>query len=380
MSESSSARGTEEGPEGDVVGYIPRYAIPNVSSVLPTYLNSEQDFIHRTFHTGNYDYIRHLPDDIKHQQVVAARTARQAAATQFLQPARGGPLLRSRPDNQQGLFQVFEYQATNYHMADELASKARVESEAKRIAVGGKEFVPPGACHMSKQHDWQQGLAYPYQGGAYEDKDTARMVHIAKMAAKQLGPDMVSPGTDKLAGEVPTRADAWTMMNNVRSWILKDWAGAEVSVFENHQDCWVVRISVDSIDSLDGMRAYMNVFVRCNELVNAYRLTKVGEFWHTMPDDGGVYYVLRPPWVKPDRLESFFTASPGEQHWSTCHAVQELNRESAGSRGQGDRSPARRGSDMADTALSHTSRLDWGRNFLTGTPAAAVLGKVISTS
>ncbi|KAJ9527650.1 hypothetical protein QJQ45_025930 [Haematococcus lacustris] len=135
MSESSSARGTEEGPEGDVVGYIPRYAIPNVSSVLPTYLNSEQDFIHRTFHTGNYDYIRHLPDDIKHQQVVAARTARQAAATQFLQPARGGPLLRSRPDNQQGLFQVFEYQATNYHMADELASKARVESEAKRIAV-----------------------------------------------------------------------------------------------------------------------------------------------------------------------------------------------------------------------------------------------------
>jgi hypothetical protein len=53
----------------DIVGFIPRYAIPNISSMLPTYTNSEQDFINRTFATGNYDFIRHLPLDIKYQTV-----------------------------------------------------------------------------------------------------------------------------------------------------------------------------------------------------------------------------------------------------------------------------------------------------------------------
>jgi hypothetical protein len=68
---------------------------------------------------------------------------------------------------------------------------------------------------------------------------------------------------------------AWEMMNNLRKWILQDWEGADVAIFENHQDHWVVRISLDSIDSLAGMRAYMNVFVRCNELVLSYKMTKV---------------------------------------------------------------------------------------------------------
>ncbi len=54
--------------ESDVVGYLPRYAIPNIASLLPTYTNSEQEFIHRTFHTGNYDYLKHLPHDIKYRQ------------------------------------------------------------------------------------------------------------------------------------------------------------------------------------------------------------------------------------------------------------------------------------------------------------------------
>jgi hypothetical protein len=35
----------------------------------------------------------------------------------------------------QGLFSTFEYQPTQFNIADELASKQRVESEAKRLAV-----------------------------------------------------------------------------------------------------------------------------------------------------------------------------------------------------------------------------------------------------
>ena len=50
----------------------------------------------------------------------------------------------------------------------------------------------------------------------------------------------------------------------------------EVSIYENQQDSWVLKINLSTVESLDGLLAYMNVFVRCNKIVNQYRLTKVG--------------------------------------------------------------------------------------------------------
>lgn len=38
---------------------------------------------------------------------------------------------------------------------------------------------------------------------------------------------------------------------------------------------------------------------------------QVVEFWGSRPPgDGHVYYVLRPPWVAPDRLATFFALHP----------------------------------------------------------------------
>ena len=53
----------------DVVAHVPRYAAPNIAATLPSYRNGEQEFIHRTFHVGNYDQIRHLPVTLKEHQV-----------------------------------------------------------------------------------------------------------------------------------------------------------------------------------------------------------------------------------------------------------------------------------------------------------------------
>jgi hypothetical protein len=41
-----------------------------------------------------------------------------------------------------------------------------------------------------------------------------------------------------------------------------------------------------------------------------YRLARVVEFWGTLPDDGQAYFVLRPPWVRPDRVATFFALHP----------------------------------------------------------------------
>jgi len=57
------------GQQEDIIGYLPGYAIPSISSLLPSFTNAEQDFINRTFSTGNYDFLKHLPDDIRHRQV-----------------------------------------------------------------------------------------------------------------------------------------------------------------------------------------------------------------------------------------------------------------------------------------------------------------------
>mmetsp|Transcript_24206 Transcript_24206/g.52899 ORF Transcript_24206/g.52899 Transcript_24206/m.52899 type:complete len:391 (+) Transcript_24206:390-1562(+) len=358
-----------------VLGYVPRYAMPNIASMLPTYSNAEAEFIHRTFHTGNYDMLKNLPDSLKEQQVTAARNARMEAARRFLSPVLGAPKLQSNPPNQQGLFQTFEYIPSRYSLADELASKERVESEAKRMAIGGKEFTPTsGNTNPPKHKDLTDGKLFPYLGGAYEGTDDALLAQTwTERAAAILPKPFVHAGADKL-GEKPTRLHAWDMMNNVRKWIVKDWEGAAVEIFENEEDCWVVRVALSSIDSEAGLMAYMNVFIRCNELINKYQLTKVVEFWGTTPDDGFVYFVMRPPWVRADRVQAFFALFPEERDWRTTQAAQDLQRTRPAR--EAEEEDAAYPASTAASALSYTSRLDWGVNFLTKTPSAANLSKM----
>lgn len=65
------------------------------------------------------------------------------------------------------------------------------------------------------------------------------------------------------------------MMSHIKKLILADWEGVELTIFENDHDCWVIRVEEGSIDSVDGLLAYMNVFLRCNEHVHEYGLSKV---------------------------------------------------------------------------------------------------------
>lgn len=354
-----------------IVGHISGYAMPNISSMLPNYSNSEQEFIFRTFNVGNYDLLKHLPDGIKEQQVMAVRTARMAATRRFLMPALSQPLIRSKPSNQQDLFSTFDYIPSRFSLADELASKERVESEAKRMAVGGREFIPSGNVSLPKYKDNAENSTFPFVGGSYEGADDARLAQTClDRGGVIVDKPWVHSGTDKL-GDQPTKMAAWQMMSDVRKWIAKDWEEVDVTIFENDHDCWVVRIPLDKVDSEQGLLAYMNVFIRCNELVNSYKIHKVVDFWGTTPGDGSMYFVFRPPWVKPDRIATYYALFPEEKNWQTTAAVQDLDR---------TRSPKKESDfpahQAATSALSYSTRLNWGTNFLTGTASSAVLGKM----
>ncbi len=45
-------------------------------------------------------------------------------------------------------------------------------------------------------------------------------------------------------------------------------------------------------------------------LSHSIHRAQVVEFWNSAPEDGHIYFVMRPPWVRPDRVESFFTMFP----------------------------------------------------------------------
>ncbi|GLI59434.1 hypothetical protein VaNZ11_001318 [Volvox africanus] len=314
----------------DLIAQLPRYATPNISSTLPVYSNNEQEFILRTFAGHNYDMLRHLPTSVREQQVNASRTARQEACRAFLMPGLLGSQLRlkSNPVNQQGLFTAFEYIPSRYSLAAELASKERVANEATRLTIGrGKEFIPVVAPNLQKQHEIGPKVGYVYLAGPEEDQETMRQANRTYHEGAFIQQPFIPPGTQKVAAEVPTRLDAWAMMKNLKRVLEADWEGAYISIFENEHDCWVVCFQEETVDGLDGLAAYMNVFIRTNRVATEYRLTKVVEFWGSSPGDGCVYYVMRPPWVAHDKVDTFFKLHPEERNYQTSFSVVEMEEE-----------------------------------------------------
>ncbi|KXZ48626.1 hypothetical protein GPECTOR_26g529 [Gonium pectorale] len=335
----------------DVVGAVPRYAAPNLASCLPVYTNQEQDFIVRTFGAGNYDMLRHLPDDIRVQQVNANRTARQEAVRTFLLPGTLGSQLRlkSNPENQQGLFAPFEYIPSRYSLAAELASKERVANETTRLAVGrGQEWKPVVAERLQRHQEIGPKSGYVYLAGPHEDTEDIRQAARAHDEAGISNPPFVPAGTQKLSGEVPTRLEATSMMRAIKKALEADWEGAVISIFENEHDCWVICFQEATVDGLEGLAAYMNVFVRTHALAIGYKLVRVVEYWGSSPGDGCVYFVVRPPWVAPDRLDTFFKLHPEERDWRTSFPVVEM---------EAERRERRKALEAGDDELEVESRL-----------------------
>lgn len=94
----------------------------------------------------------------------------------------------------------------------------------------------------------------------------------------------------------------------------QDWEGVEVAIYSNAQGNWVVRFSLDSVESPAGLTVYMNVLLRCNPLVIKLQMSRVVEHWNVMPGDGYLYFALRPPWVRArPTADTFYVLRPEEK-------------------------------------------------------------------
>lgn len=58
-----------------------------------------------------------------------------------------------------------------------------------------------------------------------------------------------------------------------------------------------MKFDLTTVDTLQGLHAYMNTLINSNEEVLRYCLRKVAHYWG-YKDGNYVYYMLAPPWVK----------------------------------------------------------------------------------
>jgi len=296
---------------------VPRYLLPSVSSILPAYANSEQDFIRRAFTNANYDMLCSLPDAIRTNEVTRRRTELiHATLSKHIVNDRGPDGTGSKKaTNNHGLFQEFKYQQDPYDNMDELFREEQAASMALRAKFGGK-FL--SACNVSKaKHeelgDERRTLTYlcdPYEA-AQNLQQRVKWMEESKILYGPFNPS--GKAFNNVPQGAPTLSAEKETLDIIRMIFSDDWPGAEIDIFVSSDTKeWVVKAKIDDVESIDGFTAYMNVLLRCNDMITSLHLSRVIEQWAQIPmePDGYIYYKIRPPWLKCTAVSSFYALHP----------------------------------------------------------------------
>mmetsp|Transcript_21169 Transcript_21169/g.25473 ORF Transcript_21169/g.25473 Transcript_21169/m.25473 type:complete len:248 (+) Transcript_21169:184-927(+) len=234
-----------------------------------------------------------------------------AARRPLVQGEAGQNRAVQRNKTSNGLFEDFEYLPSRYDLPAEQATIERLQNESKRMAMGGQEFIPSGTvCRLKSDDGFEEGKRYPYQSDLYEAATDLMLRQKWLEESKVLSGPFIPSGNDKALEEGPTKLVTREMIMNLHKIICADWEEAEVSIYANDDEHWVIRFNLDTIDSEQGLVTYMNILLRCNELVLKYQLSKVVEQWDVKPGDGSIYFTVRPPWVKAAPVEAFYSLHP----------------------------------------------------------------------
>ena len=185
-----------------------------------------------------------------------------------------------------GLFQEFEYISSPYGLADQISALESEASEFKRREVGhGEDFRPGGSLKKLPHEDgFVEGGTFPYHADTYERAGDQILRYRWMMEARAVsGPFVPSGLADKALGYLnegpakPTRALLRNLIGKIRAHLAEDWSDADLDIFVTRGEEWAICFRVDTVDSVPGLVAYMNNFLRCSELVNQNGLTKVVE-------------------------------------------------------------------------------------------------------
>lgn len=268
---------------------LPNYMLPNFASILPEYSNVEADQIRNAFSVGNFQSLTKIPNKLGPNQVWKAR---QSQIDQNREKTFTPKIVTSC-----GLFSQFEYIPTRYSVAEELDATERMESYAKRLEIGGKEFICSSDTRKLKYQDgFEDKTSYPYQSDPFE------IAHDQELREKWISNKKILHGPFVSAAkrntlDIPTRKLLPDLLKDIQQVIKRDWEDYVFEVKLTDDENIALRFDVISVDSERGLMAYMNVFARTHAIMSKYSLRKVVDDWNAKPGDGGLYFVFRPPWI-----------------------------------------------------------------------------------
>ncbi|OQR95543.1 cleavage induced hypothetical protein [Thraustotheca clavata] len=289
---------------GDEDGSIPHYMLPNFSSILPEYANAEAEHIKSAFSTGNYHSILKMPSKL------APNAVNQARQDMMDENRYSGAVAKPPPKivTKNGLFNQFDYTPSRYSFGDELLRAERLENEAKRLEIGGKDFICSSGAKKLKYEDGfeDKDFVYPHMDVYYNDAHDIAVRERWIEQKKKLFHDFVPSGATKSVGDILTRKLLPDIVKELQEAISSDWEDCVVAVIPTDDGNIAIRFQLD-LGLESALAAYMNVFSNSHRLMTKYMLQKVVEDWNSKPGDNCLYFVLRPPWIRNPHPPIFST-------------------------------------------------------------------------
>ncbi|ETW00681.1 hypothetical protein, variant [Aphanomyces invadans] len=253
---------------------MPHYMLPNFSSILPEYANSEAEHIKCAFSTGNFTSIVKMPSRLAPNAVIQARQDNMDENRRNVVAARGPPKMVTK----NGLFNQFEYTPSRYSLSDEILRAERLESEAKRLEIGGKDFVCSSGARKLKYEDGfeDKEYVYPHMEVHYNDAIDAAVRKRWMEDKKILHGAFIPGGATKAIGAPPTRKMLPDLLKELTETIVSDWEDCKIVIAPTDDGNIAIRFDVDTIGGVEhAVTAYMNVLCNNHRITTKYALLKV---------------------------------------------------------------------------------------------------------
>ena len=294
---------------------VHRFMMPNTSSLLNPYTNDEQDHIKQTFQSSNYTSLADLPNKVGTGAVLSSKYKKQAVSVTERTREADEVLRGMRPSvpsatNSRGMFSEFDFMPVGDSdvVRRNLAFRELTESKRKQKTVSENDFRPTGSILITKGDLMPKYHSDPYELAEDLDK-RSKWLENSKIVAGHWKPINEN---DRLTGEKPTPAALDDIIHEFVRLLRSDWADSDftISIRDEHI---VVAFLLETVDSDEGLLAYMNILCRCNEMLNKHKLKKVVEQWNVRPGDGRVYFVFRPPWIVRAPTDTYYHLYPSER-------------------------------------------------------------------
>lgn len=79
--------------------------------------------------------------------------------------------------------------------------------------------------------------------------------------------------------------------------LLSDWNDVNFVIGTNPNDQIEIKFDLQTVDTIQGLHAYMNTMLNTNDDMIRFHLRKLPRYWGYR-EETFVYYMLTPPWVK----------------------------------------------------------------------------------